>query len=258
MPRHILGFPDAEVVAQQAAIEFARRARGAIEARGAFKVALAGGSTPRRTYQLLADPSFASQVNWEAVHIFFGDERSVPPDHKDSNYRTAHEALLSKVALRPSRIHRMEGERSDLPAAAAAYEAEMAAAFAESPGRGFPRFDLVMLGMGPDGHTASLFPGTRALHETRAWVVANEVPQMKTWRLTMTAPVLNAAHCVMFTVAGPDKAMNLAAVLEGARDPDRLPSQLISPRDGDLLWLVDSAASSRLSSKPEHPEGNQA
>lgn len=253
MRRQILGFESPEAVAQYAAHEFVRRARTAIGARGEFKVALAGGSTPRRTYELLAEPSLSHQVNWDAIHIFFGDERSVPPDHQDSNYRTAHEALLSQVSVRESRIHRMEGERSDLPQAAMSYEHALTRSFGLEPGSGLPRFDLIMLGMGPDGHTASLFPGTKALNETRAWVVANDVPQMHTRRITMTATLLNAARCVMFTVAGPDKADRLAAVLEGPRDPERLPSQLIAPMDGDLLWLVDHAAATRLVHEPEDP-----
>jgi len=257
MPRVILGFDDDEAVAQYAAREFVRRARAAIEASGGFKVALAGGSTPRRAYELLADPSLSVQVDWEATHIFFGDERAVPPDHPDSNYRTAFETLLSKVRIPEAQIHRMEGERSDLDTAATDYEATLSEAFDLSVESGPPRFDLVMLGMGDDGHTASLFPGTRALDETRAWVVANDVPQKATRRLTLTAPVLNAARCVMFAVEGEDKAAPLLAVLEGPHDPNRFPSQLIDPADGELLWLVDRAAAARLSRKPEDPSNSR-
>jgi 6-phosphogluconolactonase len=258
MPRLILGFDDAFAVALYAAREFVRRARVAIDASGAFKVALAGGSTPRRSYELLADPSLASQVDWEATHIFFGDERSVPPDHPDSNYRTAFETLLSKVKVPDAQIHRMAGERADLDAAATDYEAAMAESFDLTVESGPPRFDLVMLGMGDDGHTASLFPGTAALDETRAWVVANEVPQKATRRLTLTVPVLNAAHCVMFTVEGAGKAASLAEVLEGPRDPARFPSQLIAPVDGELLWLVDRAAAARLGVKPLDPSTSRS
>jgi 6-phosphogluconolactonase len=257
MPRVILGFVDAEAVAQYAAHEFVRRARAAIDARGAFKVALAGGSTPRRTYELLAKPALAHQLNWDQVHIFFGDERSVSPDHKDSNYRSAREALLSRVSLRESQVHRMEGERSDLPQAAMGYETVLSHSFGVAPGAGLPRFDLVMLGMGGDGHTASLFPGTKALEEAEAWVVANDVPQLHTRRLTMTASVLNAARCVMFAVCGADKAVSLARVIEGARDTEHFPSQLVAPVDGDLLWLVDEAAAARLTGKPENPSNLQ-
>jgi len=253
MPRVILGFDDAEAVSRFAAREFVRRAHAAIEAAGSFRVALAGGATPRRTYELLADPSLSRQVDWEATHIFFGDERAVPPDHPDSNYRTAFEALLSKVRIPEAQIHRMEGERSDLDTAATDYEATLLEAFDLSVESGPPRFDLVMLGMGDDGHTASLFPGTRALEETRSWVVANDVPQKATRRLTLTAPVLNAARCVMFTVEGADKAAALLAVLEGPRDPRTFPSQLIAPVDGEVLWLVDRGAAARLALKPEDP-----
>ncbi len=253
MPRLILGFDDAEAVALYAAREFVRRARVAIEAAGAFKVALAGGSTPRRSYELLADPSLASQVDWDATHIFFGDERAVPPDHPDSNYRAAFETLLGKVKIPDAQVHRLAGERADLDAAATEYEAILAESFDLTVESGPPRFDLVMLGMGDDGHTASLFPATAALDETRAWVVANEVPQKSTRRLTLTAPVLNAAHCVMFAVEGGDKAAALAEVLEGPHDPRRFPSQLIAPADGELLWLVDRAAAGRLTLKPLDP-----
>ncbi|MEO8501263.1 MAG: 6-phosphogluconolactonase, partial [Vicinamibacteria bacterium] len=190
MPVQIFSFDNAEAVAQYAALEFVRRARAAIEASGAFKVALAGGSTPRRTYELLALKPLSRQIDWEATHIFFGDERSVLPDHKDSNYRTAFESLLSQVKIPEAQIHRMEGERSDLAQAATAYETTLSESFDLTVESGLPRFDLVMLGMGDDGHTASLFPGTQGLGERRAWVIANEVPQKNTRRLTMTFPVL--------------------------------------------------------------------
>jgi 6-phosphogluconolactonase len=258
MPRVILGFDDAEAVAQYAAREFVRRARSAIEAAGCFRVALAGGHTPRRVYELLADPTFARQVDWEATHIFFGDERAVPPDHPDSNYRTAFETLLSKVKVPEVQVHRMEGERSDLDTAATDYEATLSEVFDLSVESSLPRFDLVMLGMGDDGHTASLFPGTRALEETRAWVVANDVPQKAMRRLTLTVPVLNAARCVMFTVEGEDKAAPLAAVLEGPHDPHRYPSQLIAPVDGELLWLVARDAAARLTREPEDPANSRS
>jgi len=253
MPRQILGFVNAEAVAEYSASEFLRRGRTALAERGVFRVALAGGSTPRRTYEMLAEPALARQLDWPGVEVFFGDERSVPPDDQQSNYRSAHEALLSRVNVRDSAIHRMEGEHLDLSQAAADYQATLARSFGTEPGARPPRFDLIMLGMGPDGHTASLFPKTRALGERQAWVVANDVPQLQTRRMTMTAPVLNAARCVMFSVAGADKADRLAEVLEGPRDVERLPSQLIAPADGDLLWLVDSAAAARLTSKPPAP-----
>lgn len=250
MPQQVLAFFDAEAVARYAADEFIRRARKAVLDHGVFRVALAGGSTPRRTYELLAEPDRAKEVNWRAVQIFFGDERAVPPDHEDSNYGSAWVALLSKVGAPESCVHRMDGEREDPSEAARDYEAAMAEAFNIVKGSAWPRFDLIMLGMGPDGHTASLFPGTAALRETEAWTVANDVPQMQTHRLTFTAPVLNAAHCVMFLVAGLDKAPRLAEVIEGPKDVERLPSQLVTPAAGDLLWLIDQAAASQLTRKP--------
>lgn len=252
MPRRILGFDDAEGVAQHAANEFVRRARAAVEASGVFRVALGGGSTPRRTHEFLAEPSLARQVDWEATHIFFGDERSVPPDHNDSNFRAAYETLLSKVNIPEPQIHRLEGESSDLARAAADYQELLSRSFDVAWGSGWPRFDLLMLGLGDDGHTASLFPLTKALDETEAWVTANDVPKKATRRLTLTAPVLNAARCVMFTVVGAPKSEALAAVIEGPRDPGRYPAQLVAPTDGDLLWLVDRSAAAGLAEKPEY------
>ena len=253
MPRLILGFPDAEAVARHAAAEFVRRSKTAIWDRGVYRVALAGGSTPKRTYELLATDEFARDMEWASVQVFFGDERSVAPDHKDSNFNTAQTALLNKVPLHFSQIHRMAGERGDLQGAAREYEDTLSRSFALARGHGFPRFDLVMLGMGKDGHTASLFPNTAALGEKKAWVVANDVPQLSTQRLTLTAPVLNAARCVMFLVAGDDKAEPLERVLEGPPNAIEFPSQLVAPHDGDLLWLVDHAAADRLSRKPADP-----
>ncbi len=204
-----------------------------------------------RTYELLASRSAA--VDWASVQIFFGDERSVPPDHKDSNFRSAHEALLDSVPLHSSQVHRMAGERGDLKRAAREYEDALARVFAVPRGPDFPRFDLVLLGMGKDGHTASLFPYTTALDETRAWVVDNDVPSQQTQRLTITAPVINAARCVVFLVAGSDKAEPLRCVIEGPRDERQFPSQMIAPPNGDLLWLVDGAAAARLARKPQDP-----
>ncbi len=237
---------DAEAVSRAAAEEFVRLAREAAAARGRFTVALSGGSTPRRLYQLLAEAPFRAQVDWPKVEFFWGDERAVPPDHKDSNYRTANEALLTKLALPPGHVHRMQAERPDRDATAREYQEEIARVFGVSPDGEPPSFDLVLLGMGPDGHTASLFPGTAALKETRRWVVANHVPQMNTDRVTMTAPVLNRAANVLFLVAGGDKAERLAEVLGGPADVERLPSQLLRGATGRVVWLVDEAAASRL------------
>jgi 6-phosphogluconolactonase len=184
------------------------------------------------------------------VDFFCGDERAVPPDHPDSNYRMAHEALLCHLGLDPQRVHRMEAERADREAAALDYESALARVLAPAPGAPPPALDLVLLGMGADGHTLSLFPHTAALHETSRWVVANHVPKLNADRLTMTAGLVNAAARVVFLVAGDDKAAPLAEVLEGPSDPERLPSQLIRP--GRLLFLVDRKAAARLGqSTPE-------
>jgi 6-phosphogluconolactonase len=248
-----VGFPDAEAVSRHAASEFVRRAKQSVRDRGVFHVALAGGSTPRRTYELLATPAFSKSVEWGSVQIYFGDERAVEPDHPDSNFNTANLALLAGIGLHSSQVHRMAGERRDLSLSAREYETQLSKSLAVKGHGGFPRFDLVMLGMGKDGHTASLFPFTDALKEREAWVVRNEVPQMSTERLTLTAPVLNAARCVMFLVSGPDKAEALERVLEGPPNASEFPSQLIAPLEGDLLWLVDEAAAVRLKRPPQAP-----
>lgn len=253
MPPSIIGFPDAEAVARHAASVFVRLARQAIWDRGVFHVALSGGSTPRRTHELLATPAFARKVEWNSVQIYFGDERAVEPDHPDSNFRAAHESLLDGVSLHSSQIHRLAGERGDLARSAREYEEQLSRSFAVKRGQGFPRFDLIMLGLGKDGHTASLFPFTQALNEREAWVVRNEVPQLSTERLTFTAPLINAARHVAFLVAGEDKAAALERVLEGPNNPFELPSQMIAPADGELWWLIDEAAGGHLSRRPANP-----
>lgn len=238
---------DKEAVSRAAADEFQRAARAATAARGRFHVALSGGSTPKRLYELLAGPPWRDAIDWGAVEIFFGDERSVPPEDPESNYRMAHEAMLAALPIPASRVHRMEAERQNLDVAALGYEATLARVFGVMPGGAtLPRFDLVFLGMGPDGHTASLFPYTTALRETRRWCVPNWVPQQDTHRMTLTYPVLNHAAEVLFLVAGADKAEPLSEVLEGAPDPERLPSQRIRPVCGRLLFLTDAAATVKL------------
>lgn len=251
MNRVIVDCPDAESVAQLAAKEFVRRATTSIRERDVFRVALAGGSTPKRMYELLAEPGLSRQLDWGSVHIFFGDERAVGPDDDQSNFKTAHVGLLSHVNVPTGQIHRMVGERGDLGGSAREYETDLARSFGGTTA--LPRFDLIFLGMGKDGHTASLFPHTEALNETKAWVIANDVPSMQTQRLTLSAPVINAARSVVFTVAGADKAEALRAVLQGGRDPQQYPSQLIAPHDGELIWLVDQAASAQLTLKLHDP-----
>jgi 6-phosphogluconolactonase len=238
----ILVLDDAEAVARAGAERFAELAARAIAERGSFAVVLAGGTTPRRVYELLAGEELGRRVEWERVHVFFGDERSVPPDHADSNYRMANEALLARVPLPPRNIHRMEGQ-GDAAANASRYEDELRGYFAEA---GRPRFDLLMLGMGDDGHTLSLFPDTQALGESSSWVAANHVEKLGAWRITLTAGAANAARHVLFLVTGAGKAERLREVLFGERDPRRLPSQLIRPEEGLLEWIIDEAAAARL------------
>jgi len=243
-------FADAEAVSRAAAEEFVRSAGETLAVRGRFTVALSGGSTPKRLYQLLAGEPFRDQVDWKKVEIFWGDERSVPPDHQDSNYRMAREAMLEKLPIPTGQVHRLEAERSDRDAAAREYQQTLARVFGVSVDGPPPAFDLVLLGMGPDGHTASLFPGTTALKETTRWVVVNFVPKFNTDRLTLTAPVLNRAREVLFLVAGADKVQPLREVLEGPPDIQRLPSQLIRPSEGRLLWFVDRQAAAQLTLPP--------
>ncbi|TAH34366.1 MAG: 6-phosphogluconolactonase [Planctomycetota bacterium] len=225
---------NAEELSRIATEEVLRAAGEAIAARGSFFVALAGGSTPRMLYQRLAA---APGVRFRRWQIFFGDERCVPPDHLDSNYRMVKEALLDPAGIPPELVHRIPGEME--PAAAAVqYELELAESF---PGAA-PRFDLVLLGMGADGHTASLFPGTAALEERERLVRENRVEKLQAWRVTMTLPLLNAARRVIFLVAGSDKAAALRSVLQPAGGMELPPAARVAPVDGSLLWLVDRAA----------------
>jgi 6-phosphogluconolactonase len=238
---------DGAELARAAADEVVRRAGEAVRARGRFTFVLSGGSTPRSLFKLLADPAdiFRDRIEWSAVHVFWGDERHVPPDHPDSNYRMAREALLDHVPIPAANVHRIRAENPDAAEAAALYDAELRAVFALADG-GFPRFDLILLGLGPDGHTASLFPGNAAVHEQQRRVIAPFVAKFAAYRITLTAPVINGAAEVIFLVSGEDKAEALAAVLEGERQVDRYPAQVVRPDDGMLLWLVDRAAAQGL------------
>jgi 6-phosphogluconolactonase len=238
-------FPDAEAVSRGAAEEVVRSARDAVAARGRFLVSLSGGSTPQRLYQLLADSPFRDQIDWGKVEVFWGDERCVPPDHQDSNYRMAREALLGRVPVSVAQVHRMEAERADRDAAARDYQAVLARVCGVAAAGPPPALDLVLLGMGPDGHTASLFPHTSALDEQGRWCVVNHVPKFHADRLTLTVPLLNKAREALFLVAGTDKAAVLAEVLEGPPDPKRLPSQLVRAAGG-TVWLIDRLAAAKL------------
>jgi 6-phosphogluconolactonase len=237
---------NADALYQPAAAEFVRQVRAAVETKGACTVSLSGGSTPKGLYGLLAnDPTWRAQVPWDNMHVFWGDERHVPPDHPDSNYRMANEALLSKVPIPPANVHCIKSEHPDAHQVADDYEQTLQAFFHLSAGQ-LPRFDLIFLGLGSEGHTASLFPGTKALHETRRLVVSTWVGKFFTDRITLTPAVLNNAAGVIFLVSGEDKALALKAVLEGHDEPEQLPAQLIRPAHGRLLWLVDRAAAGLL------------
>jgi 6-phosphogluconolactonase len=230
---------------QFAAGEFAKTAEEAVAAKGRFCVALSGGSTPKGLYSLLASGATPA-IPWDKVFFFWGDERHVPPDDPDSNYRMTHEALLSKIRARPENVFRIPAEEKDASAAAKAYEQTLRDFFHLRPGE-FPRFDLILLGIGTEGHTASLFPGTLALEETQRLVVANWVEKLHTDRITFTLPVLNSAVCVMFLVSGAGKAEIVQQILEGSEE--ELPAQRVHPSDGRLVWLVDRAAGAGLRKK---------
>jgi len=245
-PGRLVVLDDADAVARAAAEQVVTRANTAVSEYGTFSIALSGGSTPKRLYSLLADPSapYRSRIVWERVHVFFGDERHVPPDDPQSNYRMARETLLDRVPIPAENVHRILAER---PAeeAASLYEEDLRAAFSLGPG-GVPRFDLVLLGMGEDGHTASLFPGTAALAERHRLAVANWVPRFSAFRITLTLPVLNSARADVFLVAGRDKAGPLAAVFGPSSAQDAYPCQLVRPAAGELIWLVDRLAAARV------------
>lgn len=237
---------DLAAIARRAAQEFLQAATSAVANKHSFSVALAGGSTPKALYSLLAtDPVLRAQLPWDKMHLYFGDERNVAPEHADSNFRMASEALIAKAPLKPDQVTRIKGEYQDTEKAAQEYEQALRASFTLADGQ-FPRFDLALLGMGSEGHTLSLFPGTKALHETRRIVVRNWVGKLCAERITLTAAAVNQAAQVLFMVTGGDKACALKAVLEGPYEPDQLPAQLIQPQNGKLLWLVDTAAGGML------------
>jgi 6-phosphogluconolactonase len=244
--REIRILADGAAIAKRAAQEFVQAAAAAVLSRGSFNVALAGGSTPKALYGLLVnDPTLRSQVPWDKIHLFFGDERHVAPDHPDSNFRMATEAMISKSPLKPEQVTRIKGEYPDADQAALEYEKTLREYFKLRDGE-YPRFDLVLAGMGNEGHTLSLFPGTKALHADGRIVVRNWVGKLYSERITLTAPAASNAAQIIFMVAGADKASALKAVLEGPFEPEQLPAQSLQPKNGKLLWLVDAAAGSML------------
>jgi 6-phosphogluconolactonase len=238
-------FPS-DAFAERAAAYYAGQLAEAGRRRSMVRAAFSGGSTPKAIFALLADPSheYRAEVPWEKLEFFFVDERSVGPTDKDSNYGMAKAAMLDKVPLEESQIFRFEGEL-DPEQAAAKYESAIRAAF-RLEGAEIPQFDVISLGMGDDGHTASLFPHTAALHEVGRLAVANRVPQKDTWRLTLTWPVINQGRDVSFLVKGGEKAEVLHRVMLGAYDPETLPSQLIRPANGRLTLLLDTEAAALL------------
>ncbi len=242
-PGELRVYGNAEQLARAAAELFVNVAAESVRARGRFRVALSGGTTPRRVYELLATPEFSPRVNWERADIFWGDERYVPPDDRDSNYRMAAEALLRHVPAPPENVHRVLTEISPPAAAAAAYEHEIRQCFGEADAK--PRFDLVYLGLGTNGHTASLFPHSPASQERSRLALADFVAEVNSWRISLSAPVLNRGRTVAFLISGRQKAQVLHDVLLGPRDPETLPAQLIDP-EGKLLWMVDQTAAALL------------
>jgi len=237
-PSEIKVLPDVAAIAREAAERIVEAAGRAIADKGVFSLALAGGSTPRTLYTLLAGEPYRSAIDWTHTEIFFGDERGVPPDHPESNYRMAHEALLSKVPIPGDNIYRMTGEIA-APDAAKAYGLMLKEKFGDGG------VDLALLGLGDDGHTASIFPGTPAVREQEHRVVGQLVENSTTgrsWRITMTAPFLNRSGAILFLVAGESKASAVKQVLEGLPDPETYPAQLIQPDKTTVVWLLDPAA----------------
>src|SRR5271156_1880427 len=240
-------YEGSDALARAAAEHFLQTAQAAVASRGRARIAISGGNTPKLTFELLANPTqpYLNAMPWAQIELFWVDERCVPPDHPDRNYHMTREAMLSKVPLKPEQVFRIEGE-FDPEVAAARYETTIRAQF-RLEGAEAPRFDVLALGMGDDGHTASLFPHTEGLHELNRIAIANHVPQQKeTWRVTLTWPVIVEAADVFFLIGGKAKADPLHRVFEGPYDPETLPSQLIQPKSGKILLLLDRDAAALL------------
>ncbi len=236
-------YPNTESMIKAGANLFMDLASTAISDRGSFSVVLSGGATPQPLFKFLAADKSADLLDWSRIHFFWGDERTVPPDNPESNYRQAYQTLLGPRLIQPGNIHRIKGELDPVKAASL-YQKEISDWTQASP----PSFDLVTLGMGEDGHTASLFPGTKVVSNPGdfQWVAANQVPQQDTWRITFTPQLINAARTVLFLVSGQNKAKTLKRILEEPFQPEIYPAQLIKPDPGKLIWLVDQAAASNL------------
>jgi 6-phosphogluconolactonase len=236
---------NAGALSHMVAEQFLRRTTDALRERGRCAVALSGGSTPKALYRVLAAEPFRVRVRWDQIDVFWGDERHVPPDHPDSNYRMTAETLLSDVPVRAAKVHRIHGESPDAVLAAHEYETEIRTTLDEPVGT--PRFDLILLGLGTDGHTASLFPGTSALDERQRLCVANWVAALGVHRITLTLPIINAARDVMFVVSGVEKAAIVRRVLRDHDATPPFPAQLVQPAAGELWWMLDRAAAGEQS-----------
>lgn len=233
---------DTAELSGQTADRFIEIAQRSIRSSGRFAVALSGGSTPKNLYSRLSSPAYQERLSWPNVHLFWGDERCVPPDHPDSNFRMVKEALLSKIEIPPENVHRMAGEREP-STAASEYEKHLQEFFLVKNGA-LPRFDLILLGVGDDGHTASLFPGSGALHETKRLVLAPFVEKLKSHRLTLTLPVLNQGGEVWFLVTGSDKAGIIKEIFSASAD---LPAAKVQPENGKLMWFITQDAAAGIS-----------
>lgn len=238
-------FADLDQLSRAAAERFCQLTQETVAAGKTFCAALSGGATPRELYQLLASADFSRRISWQKVQLFQVDERCVPPDHPESNYRMMREALLDRVPIPTANFRRMVAESPDLEEAARRYGEELRQVLRPAAGE-WPRLDLIFLGMGPDGHTASLFPGSAALEEQKLWVRPNNVEKLRMYRLTLTFPVINAAQEIIFLVAGEEKAEALRGVLKPTSQPERYPAQRIRPTNGRLRWYVDKAAARLL------------
>lgn len=239
----ITRLPSPATLFRAAADEFLRLGNSAIAAQGRFTVALSGGSTPRSLYSLLG--SEHADFPWNKTFLFFGDERHVPPSHSDSNYRMVQESLLNRISIPSGNVFRVAAENADATRAAADYEQQIRDFFYTAPGQ-VPRFDLILLGLGPDGHTASLFPDSEGLKESSRLVIANWIAKFNAYRISFTFPVLNHASTVMFLVSGADKADMVHRILDDKPTPP-YPAQAVQP-EGSLLWLLDERAASKLTS----------
>lgn len=237
-------YSDIDELCRSAVDTFTRLSKEVLSKKAVFTVALSGGSTPQRFHSLLAQKKNQSRIEWNRIHIFFSDERCVPPDHKESNYRAAYENLISKVPLPPMNVHRMPAEKKDLKTRAFEYESKMREVFCVPKGT-IPSFDVIFLGLGEDGHTASLFPGTEALNEKERWVVENYVAQSGMWRMTFTLPLINQASCVIFLVSGTGKTKILNQIFDRKDQSEQLPAGLVKPSGGQLVWFVDQEAIGR-------------